>query len=369
MIKLSIDNIEINVKEGTSLIEAARANGIEVPSLCYHSGLPHYSSCMVCMVKDNTTGKFIPSCSAKAENGQDIDASGTEVHKLRQEALSLLLSEHRAECEAPCKNVCPAGYNIPLINRYLMNKDMESAWQIIKNNIISNGFACENCKAPCEKACRRKSIDLTISIKNLVTFIYNNYQSESGTKEFAGVGKLKKFNSTIGRIEESERSEWLKESIFGKERFRNPGTIEEVFSEASSCMHCDCRALDNCRLRDLCDALEVKNPRRMQGGHPIHKKINENTGLIFENAKCIKCGLCVRFLENKTNDSSLCFTGRGYMSIISQPMTHSFNEILNENIDELVNICPTGALSKREPGAWGKELREDKSKKIKVKRK
>ena len=84
----------------------------------------------------------------------------------------------------------------------------------------------------------------------------------------------------------------------------------------------------------------------MQGEHPIHKKINENTGLIFENAKCIKCGLCVRFLENKTNDSSLCFTGRGYMSIISQPLTNSFNEILNENIDELVNICPTGALSK-----------------------
>lgn len=345
MIRLNIDNRNIEVKEGTSLIEAARLNGINIPSLCYNKNLPHFSSCMVCMVKDLKSNKFIPSCSAKAEEGQVIDASGDEVLKLRKEALSLLLCEHRAECEAPCKNVCPAGYNIPLINRYLVQKDMSSAWQLIKENISQNGFACNECKAPCEKACRRKSIDQTISIKNLVTFIFNNYNNHTNNKAFKGSYKNTKFNSTIGRTEETEKREWLKESIDNAERYKEPSNINELASEASNCMHCDCRAIDNCRLRDLCDKMQIKNPRRMAGGHPIQKKINNNTGLIFENAKCIKCGLCVRFLESKTKDPSLCFTGRGYLSIISQPLTYSKNEIINTNVDELVNICPTGALS------------------------
>jgi len=50
MVNLRIDNKEIEVPAGTSLIEAARQNGVYIPSLCYNSDLPHYSSCMVCVV-------------------------------------------------------------------------------------------------------------------------------------------------------------------------------------------------------------------------------------------------------------------------------------------------------------------------------
>ena len=59
MVNLRIDNKEIEVPAGTSLIEAARQNGVYIPSLCYNSDLPHYSSCMVCAVRDikaNTMG-------------------------------------------------------------------------------------------------------------------------------------------------------------------------------------------------------------------------------------------------------------------------------------------------------------------------
>ena len=63
-------------------------------------------------------------------------------------------------------------------------------------------------------------------------------------------------------------------------------------------MHCDCRAADNCRFRDLAEEFSIKDPRGKLVNSPIEKKINHNTGLIFENAKCIKCGLCVRFVRN-----------------------------------------------------------------------
>ncbi|MDX1314505.1 MAG: ferredoxin, partial [Eudoraea sp.] len=115
--------------------------------------------------------------------------------------------------------------------------------------------------------------------------------------------------------------------------------------EASNCMHCDCRALDNCRLRDLCNEYKIKNPVRLRNGNPVEKRISSTSGLIFENAKCIKCGLCVRVSTDATNESSLCFTGRGFMTLIAEPLTSDFDSLDLKNIKKAVDICPTGALA------------------------
>lgn len=348
MIKLKIDNKQLEVKAGTKIIEAARTNGINIPSLCYKKELPHYTSCMICMVKDISSGKYIPSCSAYVEEGLNIDASGDEVIELRKEALSLLLTEHRAECEAPCKNVCPAGYDIPLINRSLMENKIDSAYNIIRDNILQNGFACENCTAPCEKACRRKMIDTTISIRNIIVYVHENSGLKNKSLSFEGLSLPKKFNSTIGKIEDSEKIEWVRECSGSGSRFTDPENIEQLRSEASNCMHCDCRALNSCQLREFCDEMGIKNPRRIRTGPAIQKKINHDSGLIFENAKCIKCGLCVRAVSDSTNDPGLCFTGRGFMSLISEPSTFEFDSILRDKADLVISVCPTGALAKME---------------------
>jgi NADH dehydrogenase/NADH:ubiquinone oxidoreductase subunit G len=114
-------------------------------------------------------------------------------------------------------------------------------------------------------------------------------------------------------------------------------------------MHCDCRAADDCRLRDLADALSLKDPKGKLINSPITKKININTGLVFENAKCIKCGLCVRLCETYKDGPALCFINRGFVSIISEPLTEEFNDILMTKSKEVVDICPTGALSLKTP--------------------
>jgi NADH dehydrogenase/NADH:ubiquinone oxidoreductase subunit G len=116
MIKLKIDNADFEVKEGLTILDIAVGAGIKIPTLCNNKNFPHYSSCMVCMVKDQKKGNFLPSCSALAQDGMEIDCSSEEVISIRRKAIELLLSEHRAECEAPCKVVCPGGYNIPLMN-------------------------------------------------------------------------------------------------------------------------------------------------------------------------------------------------------------------------------------------------------------
>jgi len=175
MIKLQIDNKIIEVEEGIRLIEAARQNGIEIPSLCYHNDLPHYTSCSVCLVKNEATNKFLHSCSVLVEEGMKIDASSNEVLDLRKDAVSMLLSEHRAECEAPCKVVCPLGLNIPLMNRHIQKGDVKAAAELAFNEMGLPETMCFLCPEYCENGCRRKMIDETIAIVNIKSFSSKNY--------------------------------------------------------------------------------------------------------------------------------------------------------------------------------------------------
>ena len=360
MVKLKINNTEYEAPEGLTILDVARRAGLNIPTLCHKEGLPHYSSCMVCMVKDNKSNSFIPSCSALIQDNMDIDISGEDVITLRRKALELLFSEHRAECEAPCKVVCPAGYNIPLMNRLIAGNDLEAASELSRSATDSSEIMCFKCPGYCENACRRKKVDNPVSIRNIQLFIsqsFNNDKqiqvaadqinkneivSESGSKK----GKLsKRFTSHIGRLEETELHEWLKECTGEAIRFREISDVNSAANESKSCMHCDCRAADDCRLRDLAEDFSIKDPRGKFVNSPIEKKINHNTGLIFENAKCIKCGLCVRLCEDLKDEPSLCFIHRGFVSIISEPLTEKFDNILKTRSKAVIEICPTGALS------------------------
>jgi 2Fe-2S iron-sulfur cluster binding domain/Dihydroprymidine dehydrogenase domain II, 4Fe-4S cluster len=359
MVKLKIDNTEYNAPEGLTILDVATNAGLYIPVLCHKNGMPHYSSCMVCMVKDNRTNGFVPSCSALVQEGMDIDISGEEVISLRRKAIELLLSEHRAECEAPCRTVCPASYNIPLLNRLLSAGDFEGAFQLTASEIKSSEIACTECPGYCENACRRKKIDNPVSIRNMKLFVAQQIKLDKSQPDTIDTdkedippvtdNKLKKnpkpFSSHIGKIESPELQEWLKECNDQVIRYREISDLNSASCESQSCMHCDCRAADNCRLRDLAEYYSIKDPRGKLVNSPIQKKINQNTGLVFENAKCIKCGLCVRLCEDSPDGPSLCFIHRGFVSIISEPLTEDFNDILKTKSKEVIEICPTGALS------------------------
>ncbi len=358
MIKLKVNNINYEVPEGSTILEIARDAGLDIPTLCHKDGLPHYSSCMVCMVKDNRTNNYLPSCSALAQDGMDIDTNSNDVIELRHKAVELLLSEHRAECEAPCRIVCPAGYNIPLMNRLISQNNFKTAIELGVNQLISEEIKCTTCPGYCENACRRKKVDNPVSIRNLQLFVFEKIKqsnglihSESNSVQSTVVESTqqekskKRFSSHIGKLEASELSEWLKECSDQASRSREITDIDSAVIESGSCMHCDCRAADDCRLRDLAEDFSIKDPRGKLVNSPIVKKINHNTGLIFENAKCIKCGLCVRICEDSTNEPALCFINRGFISIISEPMTEEFDNILKTKSKEVVEVCPTGALS------------------------
>ncbi len=348
MPQLKIDNKEVTTAAGTTILDAAKSLGIHIPTLCHSDLVEHYTSCMVCMVKDQATGKFLPSCTAPAMDGMDIDTSGDEVISLRKKSVELLLSEHRADCDAPCRLVCPAGYNIPLLNRLIASGNFIKAGAIIAEQTKNDPLWCINCPGYCQNACRRKKVDTEISIKNLQIYIAHPEIKADSQPEIVPSKpprKNKRFTSLTGKMTDKELNEWLKECEEDIKRFSAISDDESARQEASACMHCDCRASENCDLRDLGEKFALKNPSGKLVNSEAVKKINRKANLIFENAKCIKCGLCVRLCEDSTTEPALCFINRGFVSILSEPLTHSFEDVLKSKAKECIEICPTGALS------------------------
>jgi NADPH-dependent glutamate synthase beta subunit-like oxidoreductase len=171
MIKLTLDNRSVEVPSGTSVWQAAKSVGIEIPTMCYLEGTEHFTSCMICLVKDAKNGRFFASCSTPAFEGQSIITNDEETIESRKAALELLLSEHVGDCEAPCQLVCPAHMNIPLMNRLIAKGDFAKALEVVKRDIALPSILGRICPAPCEAGCRRKQVDEAVSICLLKRFV------------------------------------------------------------------------------------------------------------------------------------------------------------------------------------------------------
>jgi NADPH-dependent glutamate synthase beta subunit-like oxidoreductase/ferredoxin len=170
MIELKINNQTVKVDEGTTVLKAAESLGITIPTMCYMDKTNH-PSCMVCMVKDNKTGKLFPSCAMPVSKGMDIICDDEEVLESRKEALELLLSDHVGDCEAPCRISCPAFMDIPQMNRFIADDKFDEALKLVKEDIALPLILGYICSAPCEGACRRKQVDNPVSICILKRFV------------------------------------------------------------------------------------------------------------------------------------------------------------------------------------------------------
>jgi NADH dehydrogenase/NADH:ubiquinone oxidoreductase subunit G len=67
---LYIDGRKVEVPNGATLLAAARSLGIPIPTLCFQDGLPHHTSCMLCLVEDTGSGRLVPACASPAVQGQ-----------------------------------------------------------------------------------------------------------------------------------------------------------------------------------------------------------------------------------------------------------------------------------------------------------
>lgn len=109
MITFYINDREVTVPEGTTILEAAREINVYIPTLC-HMDLPamkisnHNASCRVCMVEQEGKDKMLTACSVVAWDGLRVRTDTPKVVKTRKMMIELLLSDHPTDCLICFKN-------------------------------------------------------------------------------------------------------------------------------------------------------------------------------------------------------------------------------------------------------------------------
>ncbi len=98
MINLTIDEKNVEVQEGTTVLEAAEAAGVFIPTLCHHPQLTPYGGCRLCMVEVEGARTLQPSCTLPATEGMVVTTNSEKVHKARKFVLTLLFSERNHFC-------------------------------------------------------------------------------------------------------------------------------------------------------------------------------------------------------------------------------------------------------------------------------
>ncbi len=127
MIKARINQIEVEVPEGTSILEAARHVQVKIPTLCKHRDLLPTAACGICIVRNKGGNRLIRACCTPLENNMEISTHDREIVDVRRSTLELILSNHPQACLTCGRNgecelqTLAADFNIPTesIKRYV----------------------------------------------------------------------------------------------------------------------------------------------------------------------------------------------------------------------------------------------------------
>ena len=519
--KLIINQQPLECEGDLSLMEACGRLGIDIPALCYREGLDHFTSCMMCVVKDKKTGRTLPSCSARALDGMEIETHSDDIRAFRKSTLELLLSEHLGDCEAPCQRLCGVHNEVPQIIRDIMAGQMETAVAHLRSDMALPSVLERFCNAPCEKGCRRGLVDESVSIRALmrhaadwdlkneqpyvpprapssgksvaiigagmtglstayylallghasVVFereprVLNRLRLEHGPDllpdwvvegelrsldrlgvqirtgvrigsdlslkdlraQFAAVvvacgavpveelealgvpgsakgvtadartfmtklegvfsagnavkrdlpilksvqqakamaacvsqtlngqemtGLVDMYNHMMGRLQPEELKEFASHaSDIPRVRAADQGhaaySKEAAVLETGRCLHCDCRANHDCKLRLYSDQYGAVQSAFKGEERATYEQVNHDKGVLFEPGKCVKCGLCVRVTKKDGEKFGFTFVGRGFDLKAGISLGKSLEEGLEKTAQQVIEACPTGALANAE---------------------
>ncbi|MBQ5317415.1 MAG: formate dehydrogenase subunit alpha [Oscillospiraceae bacterium] len=117
---ITINGKTVNTSENMTILDAARANGINIPTLCYMEGVSDIGMCRLCVVEVEGFGNYLPACRTKALDGMVITTESDELTAYRKEMLGLILSNHHLDCmSCPANGTCELQ---DLCNRYGVKK-------------------------------------------------------------------------------------------------------------------------------------------------------------------------------------------------------------------------------------------------------
>ena len=98
MVHLKINNIPVEVPEGSTILEAAKAVGINIPTLCYLKDINEIGACRICVCEVKGARSLVAACVYPVNEGMEVFTNTEKVRKSRKTTLELLLSNHKKEC-------------------------------------------------------------------------------------------------------------------------------------------------------------------------------------------------------------------------------------------------------------------------------
>ena len=337
MQQMIINGRAVQVADHLTVYEAAQAAGIDIPVLCHRDGLHPSGGCGVCTVEDLATGRLLPSCASRADAAMRIETDTERVRAQRRIALELLLSNHPADCEAPCQMACPSGLPVPEMMRLVA----DGQWEAAETRARQYPITCE--QPLCEKACRRKPLGGAVAICAIHRLLAGGTQTATvtGTKSLH-TDKVR-FRSRMTLPDEAllalarekgARTEWTEGEAF---------TSHHAQYEGARCLQCGCLKPGNCRLRDLCAATGARQAA-FAGERSAIVRDHDGRGFAFDSSRCVLCGICVRTAATMKASIAPTFQGRGFGAQITPPLGRTWGDVAPDVLATCAAACPTGAM-------------------------
>ena len=184
MLKLKINEIDIEVEEGLTVLQACEKIGVEIPRFCYHEKLSIAGNCRMCLVEMEKSGKPIASCAMPATEGMVIKTNTPFVEKARKGVMEFLLANHPLDCP-----VCDQGGECDLQDQSMFYGVDKSRYKENKRSVPEKNMG------PLIKTQMTRCIHCTRCIRFAT--------------EIAGVTEL----GAIGRGEDMEITTYLEKSM------------------------------------------------------------------------------------------------------------------------------------------------------------
>ncbi len=182
---VKINNIDVKVPAGSTILDAARKAGFSIPTLCNAEGLEPFTSCFVCAVKvEGGRGNLVPSCATKVREGMSVTVESDEVNDARKMCINLLVSDHCGDCLPPCETTCPASIDIKGFLKLIAERKPEEAARLIREKAPFPGSLGRICPRPCEAECRRTRVEDPVSICFMKRFASDREIEKYGVPRF-----------------------------------------------------------------------------------------------------------------------------------------------------------------------------------------
>ena len=184
MLKLKVNDIEVEVEEGLTVLQACEKAGIEIPRFCYHEKLSIAGNCRMCLVEMEKSPKPIASCAMPAAEGMVIKTNTPKIEKSRKGVMEFLLANHPLDCP-----VCDQGGECDLQDQSMYYGIDKSRYKENKRTVADKNMG------PLIKTQMTRCIHCTRCIRFAT--------------EIAGVPEL----GAIGRGEDMQITTYLEKSI------------------------------------------------------------------------------------------------------------------------------------------------------------